>query len=190
VESKLREYNFYGLKLLTIHEAIPGHYLQFEFANDVQPQSRRLLRAVFGNQPYVEGWAVYATELMVDQGYLDSDPRLKLTWLKQYLRAVANTILDIRLQTMNMSDEQAMDLMINQTFQEKEEATAKLQRAKLSSVQLPAYFTGFRAWKRLRSSVQQKRGAGFDLKAFHDQALKSGAVPMPSLERIIGAAKP
>lgn len=183
VQSKLREYNFYGLKLLTIHEAIPGHYLQSEFANDVQPQTRRILRALFYNGPYVEGWAVYATDLMVEQGYLNSDPALRLTWLKQYLRAVANAILDVRLHTMNMTDDQAMDLMVNQTFQETEEATAKLQRAKLSSTQLPTYFTGYRAWKRLRQSAELR--PGFNLEKFHRAALVPGAVPIPALDRIL-----
>ncbi len=185
IESKLREYNTYGLKLLTIHEALPGHYLQFEYANRVAPDSRRLLRAVFGNNPYVEGWAVYATKLMIEQGYLDNDPELLLTWHKQYLRAVANAILDVRMQTGQMTDEQAMDLMVNQTFQENEEATAKLQRVKLSSTQLPTYFTGYRAWLRLREKVKEKQGAAFDLAAFHERALGAGAVPMPALGRIV-----
>ncbi|MFN7925792.1 MAG: DUF885 domain-containing protein [Bryobacteraceae bacterium] len=185
VESKLREYNAYGLKLLTIHEAIPGHYLQFEYANDVEPQSRRILRGLFGNGPYVEGWAVYSTEVTVEQGYLDNDPRMKLTWLKQYLRTIANTILDVRMQTMGMTDEQAMSLMVDKTFQEKQEATAKLQRAKLSSTQLPTYFTGFRAWKRLRAEAQSREGAAFDLARFHQRALAAGAVPMPALGRIL-----
>jgi len=185
VESKLREYNHYGLKLLTIHEAIPGHYLQFEYANDVQPQARRVLRALYGNNPYVEGWAVYATEAMVDAGYLGGDPALRLTWYKQYLRAVANTILDIRMQTGTMTDEAAMRLMIEETFQEKEEATAKLTRTKLSSAQLPTYFAGYRAWKRLADKVRRQRGSAFNLGAFHEQALRTGAVPMPELERIL-----
>jgi len=167
---------------------LPGHYLQFEYANRVMPDSRRLLRAVFGNNPYVEGWAVYATKLMIEQGYLDNDPELLLTWHKQYLRAVANAILDVRMQTGQMTDEQAMDLMVNQTFQEKEEATAKLQRVKLSSTQLPTYFTGYRAWLRLREKVKQQQGAGFDLAAFHERALGAGAVPMPALERIVMTA--
>jgi uncharacterized protein (DUF885 family) len=189
VESKLREYNFYGLKLLTIHEALPGHYLQFEFANRVSPDARRLLRSVFGNGPNVEGWAVYATKLMIDHGYLNNDPELLLTWHKQYLRAVANAILDVKMQTANMTDEQAMDLMVNQTFQENEEATAKLQRVKLSSTQLPTYFTGYRAWLRLREKVKQQRGDAFRLADFHEQALGAGAVPMPALERIALAAR-
>lgn len=185
IESRLREYNYYGLKLLTIHEALPGHYLQFEYGNRVQNNSRRLLRAVFGNNPYIEGWAVYATKVMIEEGYLDHDPELLLTWHKQYLRAVANTILDIRMQTMNMADDQAMDLMVNHTFQEQAEATAKLQRAKLSSAQLPTYFTGYRAWLRLRDRAREKQGGAFKLADFHDAALRAGAVPMPALERIV-----
>ena len=187
-ESKLREYNFYGLKILTIHEALPGHYLQFEYANRVAPNTRRLLRAVYGNGPYVEGWAVYATKVMIEEGYLDHDPELLLTWHKQYMRAVANTILDVRMQTGDMTDEQAMELMVNQTFQENEEATAKLQRVKLSSTQLPTYFTGYRAWMRLREKARQQRGDSFKLAAFHERALAPGAVPMPALERIVTAA--
>ncbi len=185
-DSKLREYNYYGLKILTIHEAIPGHYLQFEYANDVQPEARRVLRSVFGNGPNVEGWAVYGTDLLIEQGYLAEDPRMMMTWYKQYLRAVANTILDIRMQSMEMTDEEAVNLMIEQTFQEKEEATAKLVRAKLSSTQLPTYFAGYRAWRRLRDRIEKSRGAAFQLAAFHEEALKPGAIPMPSLERILG----
>jgi uncharacterized protein (DUF885 family) len=185
IESKLREYNSYGLKILTIHEALPGHYLQFEYANRVMPGVRRLLRSTFGNNPYVEGWAVYATKVMIEQGYLDHDPELLLTWHKQYLRAVANAILDIKMQSGEMTDRQAMELMVEQTFQEKEEATAKLQRVKLSSTQLPTYFTGYRAWLRLREKVKQQRGAAFNLAEFHEAALSAGAVPMPALERIL-----
>ncbi|MBI3278410.1 MAG: DUF885 domain-containing protein [Acidobacteria bacterium] len=172
IESKLREYNFYGLKLLTIHEAIPGHYLQLEYANDIQPRLRRILRAVFGNGPYVEGWAVYATELMLDQGYLNHSPELRLTFQKQQLRMIANTILDVRLQTMGMTDQQALDLMINDCFQEKEEAEAKLRRAKLSSTQLPTYFVGWRDWHRLRQHYQEYKGGQFRPKEFHERALR------------------
>jgi uncharacterized protein (DUF885 family) len=93
IESKLREYNRYGLQHLTIHEAMPGHYVQLEYANDVQPKSRRLLRNIFGNGPYIEGWAVYAQQLMVDQGYMSDTSGMRLTLGKQLLRVLANTIL-------------------------------------------------------------------------------------------------
>jgi uncharacterized protein (DUF885 family) len=161
VESKLREYNFYNLKILTIHEAMPGHYVQGEFANEIHPKARRVLRGVYGNTPYVEGWAEYATEEMLDEGFLDNSPQLRLTFLKQELRVLANAIIDIRMQSKHMSEQQALDLMEKQTFQEPEEATEKIQRAQLSSAQLPAYLD------------------------FHDSALREGAVPLPVLARLL-----
>ena len=182
VESKLREYNNYGLQELTIHEAMPGHYVQFEYANNVQPQARRLLRTVFSNTPYVEGWAFYTQQMMSDEGYLNNSKDLRLSFLKQALRALANTILDVRLQTMGMTDQQALDLMINDTFQEKEEATAKLQRAQLSSCQLPTYYAGWKGWLEAREHYKQRQGSAYSLRDFHDAALKESAVPLPVLE--------
>ena len=185
IESKLREYNFYNLKLLTIHEAMPGHYVQGEFANAVQPKSRRVLRAVFGNTPYVEGWAQYATQTMLDEGYLNNSPELRLTFQKQELRVLANAIIDIKLQTGTMTDKEALDLMEKDTFQETEEATGKLQRAQLSSAQLPTYFLGWRGWISVRDAQKKKLGDKFSLHDFHDRALKEGALPLPVLERIL-----
>jgi uncharacterized protein (DUF885 family) len=186
IQSKLREYNFYNLKLLTIHEAMPGHYVQAEVANQVEPESRRLLRAVFGNGPYVEGWAQYVTQVMLDSGFLDNSPELRLTFLKQELRVLANAIIDVRLHTLDMPEQEALDLMEKQTFQEKEEATAKLQRAMLSSCQLPTYLAGWRAWLGAREQYR-KEHPDFQQADFHDRALRAGAVPMPALSRLLQA---
>jgi uncharacterized protein (DUF885 family) len=185
IESKLREYNEYGLQQLTIHEAMPGHYVQQEWANEVQPKSRRVLRSVFANTPYVEGWGMYAQQLMTDEGYLNNSKGLRLTWLKQKLRGLANAILDVRLQTMGMTDQQALDLMINDTFQEREEATAKLQRAQLSSCQLPTYYAGLRGWLHAREQDKQRKGSAFTLRDFHDRALRESGVPLPELEKLL-----
>lgn len=185
VESKLREYNFYKLKLLTIHEAIPGHYVQGEIANDVQPPSRRVLRGVFGNGPYIEGWAQYATQMMLDEGFLEHSPEMALTFAKEELRVLANAILDIRLHTMDMTDQQALDLMEKQTFQEHEEAAGKLQRAKLSSCQLPMYFLGWHGWLRVRDQAKQAKGASFNLAEFNDRALQQGPVPLTTLAQLL-----
>lgn len=187
VESKLREYNEYGLQHITIHEAMPGHWVQFEYSNRVEPLSRRLLRALYGNGPYVEGWAVYAQQLMTDQGYLNGDPGLRLTYLKQMLRVLANTILDVRLQTMGMTDQQALDLMINDAFQEREEAVAKLQRAQLSSCQLPTYFVGWSGWHEVLAHDQARMRERFNLPDFHRRALSEGAVPLPVLDSLLAA---
>jgi uncharacterized protein (DUF885 family) len=184
VESKLRENNTWGLQILTVHEAMPGHYVQAEYANDVQPKWRGLLRAVFSNGPYVEGWAVYATQLMIDQGFSES-PEMHMMFGKQMLRVVSNTILDVKMHTRNMSDKQALDLMIQETFQEQEEATQKLQRAKLSSCQLPTYFAGWQGWESLRADYQKSKGTDFKLAEFHEHALKEGALPLSLLHTLM-----
>ncbi len=129
--------------------------------------------------------AIAAQQLMAEQGYLGDTPGYRLTLQKQLLRVLANTILDVRLQTMGMTDQEALDLMTKSTYQEMEEATAKLQRAKLSSCQLPTYYAGYKGWLTLREHYQAKRGAAFSLKEFHESALRQGAVPLPVLERLL-----
>ena len=185
IESKLREYNQYGLMQITIHEAMPGHYVQFEVANNLEPKSRRALRNIYGNVPYVEGWALYTQQMMSEEGFMNGSVELRLTFYKQLLRSIANAILDIRLQTMGMTDQQALDLMIDDTFQEKEEATAKLQRAQLSSCQLPTYFVGLRGWLDTREEYKKRKGSDFVLSKFHDAALKESAVPLPALGQLL-----
>jgi uncharacterized protein (DUF885 family) len=184
-ESKLREYNNYTLKWLTIHEALPGHYVQAEHADDVQPPARRVLRALYGNGAYVEGWAEYIADVMTEEGYLNHDPKFLLIRRKIMLRAIANTILDVKMQTMHMTDEQAMDLMLNETFQTQAEADGKLQRAKLSSTQLPTYYLGSQQWWALRKKYQAAKGNSFTLEEFHNAALDQGALPLEYLEKII-----
>jgi uncharacterized protein (DUF885 family) len=184
-ESKLREYNNYALKWLTIHEALPGHYIQFEHANDVQPPERRVLRNLFGNGPYIEGWAEYIAQVMMDEGYLNHDPRFRLVMRKIRLRVLSNTILDIRMQTMGMTDAQAMDLMVNDAFQTQAEADGKLTRAKLSSTQLPTYYLGIRQWFALRKQYEAAKGSAFNLEHFHNRALDQGPLPIEYLEKIL-----
>ena len=184
-ESKLREYNNWVLQWLTIHEALPGHYVQFEHANRVQPVTRRLVRALYGNGPYVEGWAEYGAQVMMYQGFDDGDPRYRISYLKVWLRAIANAILDVRMHTMNMTDQEALELMQKQTFQTESEAEGKLQRAKLSSTQLPTYFVGNRDWWRLRKKYEAAMGSSFNLTEFHDRALDQGPIPLEDLEKIL-----
>jgi uncharacterized protein (DUF885 family) len=184
-ESKLREYNNWVLKWLTIHEALPGHYVQAEHANEIQPVTRRLVRGLYGNGAYVEGWAEYIAQVMMQQGFADNDPRYHISYLKVWLRAVGNTVLDVRMQTMKMTDDQAMSFMMNDAFQTRAEAEGKLQRAKLSSTQLPTYYVGTSEWWRLRRTYEAARGRNFTLADFHDRALDQGALPVPWLGNIL-----
>ena len=123
--------------------------------------------------------------MMSDEGFMDNSQELRLSMMKQLLRSIANAILDIRLQTMGMTEQQALDLMMNDTFQEKEEATGKFQRAQLSSCQLPMYFIGWRGWLDTREAVQEAQGRGVQLQQFHDAALKESAVPLPALGALL-----
>ena len=188
-ESKLREYNRWVLLWLTIHEALPGHYIQAEHANDIRPEGRKLLRNLFGNGAYVEGWAEYIADVMVDAGFADRDPRFQISRKKVWLRAIANSILDVKLHTMGLSDQEALDLMQKRCFQTPAEAEGKLQRAKLSSVQLPTYFTGAREWWKFRERYERSAGPGFDLMKFHDEALDLGPLPVAVVEQLMTGRK-
>ena len=185
VESKLREYNDFTLQWLSIHEALPGHYIQFEHLNNIQPERRRLLRSLYANGAYVEGWAEYIAQVMMDEGFLDNDPRFRMVMRKIRLRVISNAILDIKMHTMNMTDQEAMDLMIKESFQTQAEADGKLQRAKLSSTQLPTYYVGIREWFALREKYQAAAGKNFNLLKFHDLVLDEGPLPVPVVEKLV-----
>jgi len=184
-ESKLREYNNWMLQYLTMHEALPGHYTQFEHANNVQPASRRILRSLLGNGPYVEGWGEYGVKEMEDAGYANHDPRFVLMVEKIRLRVIANAILDIRMQSRGMTDEEALALMEQKAFQTPAEAQGKLRRAKLTAGQLITYYVGFHQWIGLREDMQKEQGASFDLKQFNDAALDEGPLPIPLLKPLL-----
>ncbi|MDR3764925.1 MAG: DUF885 domain-containing protein [Acidobacteriota bacterium] len=186
-ESKLREYNNWTLKWLTIHEALPGHYVQFEHANDVEPESRRLLRSLLGNGAYIEGWAEYVAQVMLDEGFANNDPRFRLVMRKIRLRVLANTILDIGMHTQGMTDQQAMELMTGKAFQTQAEAEGKLLRAKLTSVQLVTYYVGLHDWLELRRDYMAKKGTAFTNAEFHDRALNEGPLPVMLLRGILFA---
>ncbi len=173
-DSFLREYNTRMLHLLSIHEAMPGHYL--EGAHSARHPST--LRGVLRSGMFAEGWAVYTETLMMESGYLDNDPLFHLMRYKFYLRAVANAILDQGVHVDGWSKEQAMALMVGRTFQQEREAEGKWVRAQLGSAQLPTYFVGVQEHFDLRKAMEQKLGKDFKLKAYHDQVLSYGAPPV------------
>jgi uncharacterized protein (DUF885 family) len=185
VESKLREYNDFTLQWLSIHEALPGHYVQAEHANSIQPERRRLLRSLYANGAYVEGWAEYIAQVMMDEGFLDNDPRFRMVMRKIRLRVISNAILDIKMHTMNMTDQEALDLTTKESFQTQAEAEGKLLRVKLSSTQLPTYYVGIREWFALRQKYQATAGNNFNLLKFHDLVLDEGPLPVPVVEKLV-----
>jgi len=167
VASYLEEYNRSMLKVLTIHEAYPGHYVQLAYGNR-QPS---LIRRVLGSGTFAEGWAVYTEQMMLDQGFGRGDLALRLHQLKFYLRAVVNAILDRRMHAEGMTDDQAMALLVGRAFQTEGEAVGKVIRSKQSAGQLSTYFVGRTAFYRLRQKVQRAQGNRFDLGRYHEAVL-------------------
>ena len=173
-DSFLREYNSRMIQLLSIHEGIPGHYLE-GWHSAKYPS---MLRGVLRSGVFAEGWAVYTERMMQEQGYLGGDPLFHLVQLKFYLRTIANALLDQGVHVDGWSREQAMHLMTHDAFQQESEAAGKWVRAQLTSAQLPTYFVGVQEHLDLREAMRRKLGGRFDLKAYHDQVLSYGAPPV------------
>ena len=205
VESYLREDNDQMLRLLTIHEAVPGHYLQLSASN----RARSLVRAAFSSGVFAEGWAVYITQVMLDLGFGADDPGLLLTHWKFYLRTTTNALIDVGIHAREMTEAEALALMIDGGFQERSEAVAKYERARLSSAQLAEYFVGSTAmWdleverrRRLALASGDPRGEaavpvspvvggygptpGFTYREHLHAVLAHGTPPIPALRRIL-----
>ena len=180
-ESYLREYNNYTLQILNIHEAIPGHYTQLVYSN----QSPSLIKSIMGNGAMVEGWAVYAERMMLEEGYGGDQLEMGLMYYKWNLRTVCNTILDYGIQVLGYTEEDAMQLLMTEAFQEKSEAEGKWKRASLSQVQLCSYFTGYYEIMQLREELQEQMGEEFDLKTFHEEFLSYGSVPVKYIRKLM-----
>lgn len=181
-ESLYREYNDYMLRDLTVHEAMPGHYLQLAHSNKFSAPT--LTRHVFYSGPFVEGWAVYAEQLMAEHGY--GGPQVKMQQLKMYARAVINAILDQKIHAGAMTEQEAMDLMMIEGFQEDGEAAGKWRRARLTSTQLSSYFVGNEEVREIRKAWEIKNGAITDWKAFHDAVLSHGSPPAKFVRAELG----
>jgi uncharacterized protein (DUF885 family) len=174
VTSFLREYNLRSIYDLTVHEAMPGHFLQLAIAN----RYPSTLRAVLSSGVFIEGWAVYTEQLMADEGLLDADPLMRLIALKWYLRSIANAFIDQAIHVDDMQREEAMRVMIEDTFQEEREAAAKWVRAQLTSTQLSTYFVGYQEHRDLRDEAKKAWGSDFTLKRYHDGVISFGSPPV------------
>jgi uncharacterized protein (DUF885 family) len=180
-ESYLREYNDYTLQILNIHEAIPGHYTQLVYAN----RSPSLIKAIFGNGAMIEGWAVYAERMMLENGYGQGSDEIWLMWDKWNMRVTLNAILDHEVHVNNISEAAAKALLLQDGFQEEAEARNKWRRATLSQVQLSSYFSGYTDIYALREELKQAQGKEFNLKAFHEQFLSYGSAPVRAIRTLM-----
>jgi len=180
-ESFFREYNNYMIRDLTVHEAMPGHYLQLAHANEFRAPT--LVRAIFRSGPFIEGWAVYCEQMMAEQGY--GGPEVKMQQLKMRLRAICNAVLDQSIHAGDMTEKQAMDLMTKEGYQQEGEAVAKWKRARLTSAQLSTYFVGATEHLDLRTAEQKKLGSDFNLKKYNDQVISYGSPPVKYVRELM-----
>ena len=181
VRSFFREYNESMLADLTVHEAMPGHYLQLMHSNRFPSK----LRAVLSSGPFIEGWAVYSEWLMAARGF--GGPKVKMQQQKMLLRAAVNALLDHGIHTGTLDEKQALDLMTQDAFQEEGEAVGKWKRARLTSAQLSTYFYGFLEMRRLRDVAESQ--PGFSERTYHDRLLSHGS-PAPRYVRALLATPP
>jgi uncharacterized protein (DUF885 family) len=171
--SFLREYNTRGTLDIAVHEAMPGHYVQIWHSN----RYPSTLRAVLSSGSFVEGWAVYAEEMMVEQGFRADDPLYRLSQLKVQLRTITNAIIDQAIHVDGMSQDEMMRLLTHTAFQEEREAAGKWRRAQLSVTQLSTYFVGFQEHLETRTAAQSAWGGAYSLKRYHDGVLAFGSPP-------------
>jgi uncharacterized protein (DUF885 family) len=183
VESFYREYNHHMIHNLTVHEAMPGHFLQLAHARQFSRPGGRgstRVRALGFSGPFVEGWAVYAEELMADHGYHGLPVRLQQ--LKMQLRMTMNAILDQLVHCENLDETEAMAMMTGRAFQEEGEAASKWRRALLTSTQLSTYFVGYSEV----SAIARARPSGTSLRHWHDAMLAHGSPPPRHLPALLG----
>jgi len=181
-ESFFREYNNYMVRDLTVHEAMPGHYLQLSHANEFHAPT--LVRAIFQSGTFIEGWAVYCEQMMAEQGY--GGPEVKMQQLKMRLRAICNSILDQSIHAGKMTEEEAMDLMMKEAYQQEGEAVAKWKRARLTSAQLSTYFVGVSEHLDLREAARKKLGRNFNLMRYNDRVISYGSPPVKYVRELMG----
>lgn len=177
VDSFFREYNRSMLADLTIHEAMPGHFLQLMHNNRFSSK----VRAVLSSGAFVEGWAVYGEWLMAKYGF--GGAKVRMMRQKMVLRLATNAILDHDVHAGTMDEKGALDLMIREAFQEEGEAVGKWKRVRLSSAQLTTYYYGFTEMMKLRAA--HEKAPGFVEKAYHDKLIGSGSPSMRAARELM-----
>lgn len=177
-----KEYNDYMLKNLTVHEAMPGHYLQIMHSNKFKAPT--LVRAIFSSGTFIEGWAVYAEQVMAENNY--GGDEVEMQQLKMKLRVIINAIIDQKIHTEGMTEKEAIDFMMNEGFQEEGEAAGKWKRAQMSSTQLSTYYVGSVEVNDIVKSYKTKMNGKVDTLKMHDAILSFGSPAPKYVKEMLG----
>ncbi len=171
-ESQLQGHSQHGIAVIALHEAYPGHHLQFTIANRVESRYRRHFA---DSNLFIEGWALYCEEMMYETGFY-TDPRARLLQAKAQLWRACRVVIDVGLHTRKMSPQQAVQFLVNEARLEEVAARAEVRRYCLSPTQPMTYVMGRRAIMDIRRQAERRLGSRFNLRQFHDDLLSHGPI--------------
>lgn len=187
VSQHMSFYNRYALEVVSIHEAYPGHYVQFLWTNKVKSKVRRLM----GSGSFSEGWGLYTEQMMLDEGYgagPDAD-KFRLNQLALYLQRLARYVVGLSLHTRGMTYEQAVRFFEEEAYMTRTNAEREARRGTSDPTYL-VYALGKKMIMELREEARAKWGQDFTLQRFHDEMVSYGYPPIPILRRLMFAEPP
>ena len=179
-EEHLRLFNAPVMQVITIHEAFPGHYIQFLFSKQYPTKTRKL--TFCGTN--VEGWAHYCEQMALEEGYGDGDPKLQLAQLSEALLRDCRYVVGIKLHTQGMTVKEGADVFEKEGFQEPANAFEEARRGAYNPTYL--YYTlGKLQIYKLRDDYRKAKGSDFKLETFHNDFVPQGGIPIKLIRRIL-----
>ncbi len=171
----LRDYNYPTLWSISIHEVYPGHFLHFQHLRKVESKVRKSI--MFAPASFVEGWAHYCEQMMLEAGFGRQDQSIKLGQLAESLIRLVRFIVGIRLHTEDLSVEQGVRMFREEAYMEEASARREAERGTFDPTYL-VYTVGKLMMLKLRQDCRQQQGKSFSLRNFHDTLLGHGTAPI------------
>ena len=173
-QAYLRDYNYPTLWSISIHEVYPGHFLQYQHLRRVESKVRKSI--MFAPASFVEGWAHYCEQMMIEAGFGHGEPGVKLGQLAEALIRLVRFIVGIKLHTEDLSVEQGVRLFREEAYMEEASARREAERGTFDPTYL-VYTAGKLMLLKLRQDYKQQQGKAFSLRTFHDTLLGNGTAP-------------
>jgi len=174
-EEHLRDFNYPTLWAISIHEVFPGHFLHYQHLRKVESKARKSI--LFSPASFVEGWAHYCEQMMIEQGFRRDDDNVRLGQLAEALIRLCRFVVGIRLHCEDCSVEQGVRFFREEAFLEEPSARREAERGTFDPSYI-LYTAGKLMVLKLREDYKARQEGRFSLRAFHDQLLANGTVPM------------
>ena len=181
-EEHMRDFNFPTLWNISIHEVYPGHFLHYQHLRQVESKVRK--STFFAPSSFVEGWAHYCEQMMIEAGFRRGDATIKLGQLAEALVRLARFVVAIRLHCEDLSVEQGMRFFRDEAFLEEATARREAERGTFDATYL-VYSVGKLAMLKLRRDYKEQQGSKYSLRSFHDAVLAQGSAPFWAHRRLL-----